>query len=109
MSKPGIRTNEKPDDRTSEAAKLLRYGKYGDKICALISTKNSNSKKKKRPFVSIRLRSESKLGGHGVVKCGAGFPAYHYRHFSKAGWKACLRKTEPSHGSTGYSSEKVMS
>ncbi len=40
------RTNEKPDDRTSEAVRLLRYGKYGDKICPLISTRNPNSKKK---------------------------------------------------------------
>jgi hypothetical protein len=37
-----------------------------------------------------------KTWGHRIVKCGAGFPAGHDRHFSSAGWKAFPTKTAPA-------------
>ena len=44
------RTNEKPDDRTSEAVRLLRYGKYGDKICPLLTQETRIARKKRRKY-----------------------------------------------------------
>jgi hypothetical protein len=46
-------TKEKPDDRTSEAARLLAKEKYGDKVCPYITQCLGIARKKLRVIQEV--------------------------------------------------------